>query len=161
MIIIRSLLKHFTFLSNVISRNSHKPRVLFNIFNSVVNPCNTISIEDSSALCDNLLEHHVDQISILQRPHSHNVLARSSLLKCSAVFQQFESAAFSSLREVVYDLRPSNSPHDIHPPCLFKETLHVIGPSIGYLLHASLTSGYVPAAVQTHCCTAYFKKEKP
>lgn len=38
------------FLSSVISTSSHKPRFLFNIFNSVVNPCATVPSVASFAL---------------------------------------------------------------------------------------------------------------
>ncbi|XP_014185285.2 uncharacterized protein LOC106632421 [Haplochromis burtoni] len=44
-----------SFLSNIIANNSHNPRVLFKIFNSVVNPCSDVSMGASPALCEKFL----------------------------------------------------------------------------------------------------------
>ena len=93
---------------------------------------------EASSIHDNIFEYFVDKISALKSLHSQSVLDQSLSPKCFVV-------TFSILAKVVYYLRPYNSPQDILPSHLFKETLHIIGPTILLLLDASLSSGCVAA----------------
>ena len=42
-------------ISLFISKNSHEPQVLFNVLNSIINPCDVSSIVPSTTLCDKFL----------------------------------------------------------------------------------------------------------
>lgn len=57
------------FLSGIIMNNSHKPRVLFKIFNSMINPDVTTHRVASPALCEHFLKYFTDIISALRAPY--------------------------------------------------------------------------------------------
>lgn len=86
------------------------------------------------------LGYFVNKISTPRPLHLQPVLDLPPPPECSAVFQQFEPVTLSG--KVVYYLRPSNSSLLL----FFKETLHIIVPSVLCLINASLSSGCVPAA---------------
>ena len=58
------------YFSSLISCNRHKPQVLFNIFNSLVNPCDNSPVVTSLSLCENFLTFFIEKISALRPPAS-------------------------------------------------------------------------------------------
>lgn len=146
-----------SFLSNIIATNSHNPRVLFKIFNSVVNPCSDVSMGASPAICEKFLNHFIDKISVLRAPHSP-VVNQAPVSKCSTVFQQFEPVSFSTLKEIINNLRSSNSLHDIIPSRIIKDALKTIGSCILFLMNSSLLSGCVPTVFKHAVVQPVIKK---
>lgn len=56
------------FFSDLVASNSQRPQVLFNVFNSLVNPRDSDCIVPSLILCENFLKHFVDKIAGLSFP---------------------------------------------------------------------------------------------
>uniref|UniRef100_A0A3Q2VZM5 Reverse transcriptase domain-containing protein n=1 Tax=Haplochromis burtoni TaxID=8153 RepID=A0A3Q2VZM5_HAPBU len=146
-----------SFLSNIIANNSHNPRVLFKIFNSVVNPCSDVSMGASPALCEKFLNYFIDKISLLRATHSL-VVNQAPASECSTVFQQFEPVSFLTLKEIINNLRSSNSLHDIIPSRIIKDALNTIGSCILFLMNFSLSPGYVPTVFKHAVVQPVIKK---
>uniref|UniRef100_A0A8P4K1H9 Reverse transcriptase domain-containing protein n=1 Tax=Dicentrarchus labrax TaxID=13489 RepID=A0A8P4K1H9_DICLA len=133
--------KHF---SDMILSNCHKPRVLFNTIDSLLNAPQTACMEASPAVCENFLHFFIDKVTSIRAQISPSVYDPSISVPCSAVFDHFEPVTFSFLQEVVGHLKPSGSPNDAVPPRLFKEVFPTVGPSVIAVINSSLTSGVVP-----------------
>ena len=104
------------YISNLVSNNYHRPQVLFNIFNNIINPGNRIPILPTPVLCDSFLKYFVEKISLLRSSlimstdHQHPIPPM-----LTAIFGQFEPISISFLSEVVHHLRPTNCPSDSIP----------------------------------------------
>lgn len=130
--------------SDIILSNSHKPRVLFDTINLVLNAPQTTCMEASTTVCENFMHFFIDKVSSVRALISPPAYDPSVSVPCTAVFNQFEPVTLSFLQEVVGRLKPSGSPNDAVPPRLFKEVFHTIGPSIILVLNSSLSTGVVP-----------------
>lgn len=60
-------------LSNIISSNSHRPRILFNTINSVVNPCTSVMADASVRTCENFLYFFTGKVSTIRQVSSSNL----------------------------------------------------------------------------------------
>lgn len=54
------------YFSSLVSKNAHKPQVIFNVFDSLVNSCDAVSVQPSSSLCEVFLQYIVNNISALR-----------------------------------------------------------------------------------------------
>ncbi len=128
----------------LLKKNRHKPRVLFNTLNSVINPLAPDCLDASLQTCENFLKYFIEKIedtrSSIQLP-DYNPSAPST---CSAVFNQFEPVSFETLGEIVDHLKPTVCHQDIIPTCIFKHTFSVIGPCVMEIINCCLASGSVP-----------------
>uniref|UniRef100_A0A669E5Z7 Reverse transcriptase domain-containing protein n=1 Tax=Oreochromis niloticus TaxID=8128 RepID=A0A669E5Z7_ORENI len=135
------------FLSDIIETNSHNPRMLFKIFNSVINPCPDSLSSASQALCEQFLNHFSGKVLLLKASHSHSlVLNPVPVLGCMSTFSHFELLSLPTLKGIIEQLRNSNSVHDILPSRIIKEGFEEIGPCILFLINLSLFVGCVPTA---------------
>ena len=149
------------YISNLVSNNYHRPQVLFNIFNNIINPGNRTPILPTPVRCDSFLKYFVAKISLL----------RSSLIMSTdhqqpippmlpAIFGQFEPISISFLSEVVHHLRPTNCPSNRIPASHLKEVFDTVGPCIMLLINTCLLSGSVPAAFKHAVVQPLLKKDK-
>uniref|UniRef100_A0A669CP39 Reverse transcriptase domain-containing protein n=1 Tax=Oreochromis niloticus TaxID=8128 RepID=A0A669CP39_ORENI len=146
-----------SFLSNIIATNSHNPRVLFKIFNSVVNPCPDVLMDASPALCEKFLNYFVDKISLLRASHPL-IVNHAPISVCSAAFHQFELVSLTTLKELINTQKNSNSLLDTIPSRIIKEAFDTIGPCILLLMNLSLSSGCVPTAFKNAVVQPVIKK---
>lgn len=49
------------YFSNIVSCNSHKPQVLFNVLRSLVNPCDNSPVIPSLTLCESFLKFFIEK----------------------------------------------------------------------------------------------------
>ena len=133
------------YLSNLVSNNIDRPKVLFNVLDSLVNPCTTDPIVPSPALCNDFLEFFVNKISALRSVPPLVASDPSGAPLCPAVFDQFKPIPLSELLEVVQKLRPTSSPSDSIPPRLLKKAFYSVGSFILLLLHTCFSSACFPA----------------
>ena len=145
-------------ISLFISKNSHKPQVLFNVLNSIINPCDVSSIVPSTTLCDKFLTFFIEKVSALRLAHTSATPDPAPFL-CPAVLDHFEPVSLSSLSDVVKHLRPTNCTSDSIPSRLLRDVLESVGASILLLLNTSLTSGCVPAAFKHAVVKPLLKKK--
>uniref|UniRef100_A0A3B3HP02 Reverse transcriptase domain-containing protein n=1 Tax=Oryzias latipes TaxID=8090 RepID=A0A3B3HP02_ORYLA len=134
------------FMSNVVSENISKPKVLFNSLKSLLSPGNLSCLTPSVLLCEQFLTFFIDKVSAVRFLPSPCTPDPSVLTPPPAIFDQFEPVTVSQISEIVQHLRPSSCPGDCIPPRLLKEVFDTIGPWIVGLLNSSLVSGCVPAA---------------
>lgn len=131
------------YFAGVINDNSHKPRVLFSILSSVLNPPQSNCTEASAETCEAFLNFFVEKILSIRAhilPHSYDP---SVIFTPLAIFSHFEPVSLSKLGKIVTQIK-SGSPTDVLPPCFFKEVWGTIGPYILRLINSSLTLGHVP-----------------
>lgn len=92
------------YLSELIDKNVHRPRMLFNTINAVVNPpvCNYHS--ETVDMCESLSFFFLEKIRKIRqniRPATYDPAVHSNH---SATFSQFSSVSFSFLHEIVNQL---------------------------------------------------------
>lgn len=54
------------YMSNLVQNNCHKPQVLFNVLNRIINPPEHIGIIPSTILCDRFCEFFTDKVSSIR-----------------------------------------------------------------------------------------------
>ena len=78
------------FLFNLIANNSHRPQDLFNVFNTLINPCVLDWVVSSNMLYENFLNVIIDKVSGLRMSPTPGITDPSASVLCPAVFLQFE-----------------------------------------------------------------------
>lgn len=146
-----------SFLSEIIATNSHKPQVLFSIFNSLISPLSAIQTETSQALCEKFLNYFLDKITALRSSYLP-IVDTSSTSEPSSVLEQFEPVSFLTLKEIIGQTKNSNSRHDLLPSRIIKNALNTIGPCITLLMNSSLLSGCFPAVFKHAVIQPVIKK---
>ncbi len=147
-----------TYFSNLVSSNIHRPKVLFNVLDSVVNPRNTDPITPTPAHCNNFVNFFIDKISALRSVSPVAPSDSSEPHLYSVVFKQFEPITLEELSDVVKGLCPTNCPSDCIPSCLFKTVFNSTGSFILRLVHACFTSGCFPASLKHAIVQPLIKK---
>lgn len=151
------------YLSDIISRSSHCPRVLFNTINSVINPYTSAVTDVSTATCENVLCFFVDKVDSVRRDtsKSFNMSFNKDLFVApahSAVLEQFELVSLSPLGDIVKSLKPTNCPLDIVPAKVLKMVFDTVGPSLVVFINTCLRLGAVPAAFKHAVVRPLLKK---
>ena len=147
------------YLSLLVSTNVHKPQVLFNVFDSLVNPCDIVCVEPSPSLCEDFLKYFVNKISTLRSALPQPAQDPSAPIASSAVFNQFEPVTTSELTRIVKHLRPANCPTDCIPSRLFKEAFSSVESFIVKLVNLCLSSGCVPSSFKHATVQPLLKKK--
>ena len=149
------------YISSLVSSNSHKPQVLFNTLNSLINPRNESPVVPSPALCEGFLKFFIEKIAAL-RPSDSSVTPLPALppLPQPAVLEQFEPITLSSLSNAVRHLQSSNCPSDCLPSRLLKDptVLDTVAPFLLLLINTIFSSGCVPAAFKHAVVQPLLKK---
>lgn len=116
------------YLSRVICNNSNKRAVLFSTINPVLNTPQATCLEPSAETCEKFLDFFIDKIEAVRA----NILLPSTFssisTECSAIFDQFESVSFDSLKETFVKMKPSSCGMDVVPLSLLKDSFETIGP---------------------------------
>ena len=148
-----------SFISNLVLQNSHKPQVLFNVFNSLINPRDTSPIIPSASLCENFKNFFIEKVNDLRSAHTFIAPDPSSSPVPAASLSQFQPISLTSLTDVVSHLRSTNCPSDCVPSRLLKEVFDSIGTTVLTLINTSLTSGCIPAAFKNAVVHPLIKKK--
>lgn len=147
------------YFSSLVSKNAHKPQVLFNVFDSLVNSGDAVCMEPSSSLCEAFLQFFRDKISAIRIPLSRSAQDPSVPLASTAVFDSFEPVCLSELNEIVAHLRPANCQTDSIPSCLFKEVFCSVESFILKFINLCLSSGCVPSSFKHAIVQPLLKKK--
>lgn len=146
------------YFSNLVTMNHHKPQVLFNVFNSLVNPCTLAPVVPSLALCTSFQQFFINKIETLRAAHSFTPPAPSPPISHAAL-DTFVPIALPALLDIIRLLRPSFCPSDTIPPRLLKDISGTIGPTFLSIINKSLSSGCVPAAFKHATVKPLLKKK--
>lgn len=133
------------YMRNLVSNNIHRPQVLFNVLNRLVNPVATNYIVPSTTLCEKFCAFFTEIFLNIRS----QCTGSSPVLDTGCSFDpvglcHFEPVSLSELTQVVQSLKPSDCPLDSLPTKLLKSVFDVIGPFILKLINTSLSSGCVP-----------------
>ncbi|XP_039879700.1 uncharacterized protein LOC120728698 [Simochromis diagramma] len=145
------------FLSKIITTNGNNPRILFKIFNSVVNPCPSMPLPCSPGLCQKFSSYFLDKVASLKSTLPL-VTDHMPTPDCSTIFCQFEPVSLSTLKHLIEKLNNTNLVHDVLPSRIVKDCFNAIGPCLLSILNSSLLSGYVPSALKHAIIQPVLKK---
>ena len=147
------------FYAKLINKNAHRPKVLFNTINSIINPPSTISsLPATTETCEMFLNFFIDKIDIIK---SHISPSTSDPALCQSVInrlQQFQPVSSSQLSDVVSHMKPSSCHSDILPSHLFKEVFAAICPFVLSTINSSLANGVVPSGFKHAIVQPLLKK---
>ncbi len=96
--------------------------------------------------CENFMSFLVSKIENIRSQIPPVAGDPSASSCCPAVFHRFELLQLATLAKMVDQLKPSDSPLDVVPSRLIKQTFDVVGPSILSIINSCLASGIVPAS---------------
>lgn len=124
--------------------NFYRPRTLFIIFNSIVNPTGYEPLNASDVLCDDFLRFFLNKIKAIRLGISQPDWDPSVCLACTVEFSYFEPISLSLLCEIVWQLKPFGSSIDVMPPHFLKLVFDAVGPYLVTLINLCLVTGVVP-----------------
>lgn len=132
------------YFADIINNNFHRPKTLFTVFNTVVNPTVSKYPAVSKTMCEDFLRFFVDKINSIRRGISHPDSDPSIYSVCCAEFSQFKPISFEYLQEIVCRLKPSGSTVDILPPYFLKQVFDAVGPYLVTLINRCFETSSVP-----------------
>uniref|UniRef100_A0AAZ1XJ66 Reverse transcriptase domain-containing protein n=1 Tax=Oreochromis aureus TaxID=47969 RepID=A0AAZ1XJ66_OREAU len=135
--------KH-SYFSQLISANSHNPRVLYSTINSVLNLEGNDLLPSSEAMCNKFITFFVDKIASL-RPLIPPIVDPTMHAPCSSLFPAFAPISLRDLEELVLHAKPCGSPNDVVTPRFLQKVFPIIGPYILKIINTSLLTGQVPS----------------
>lgn len=100
-------------LSRIILSSCHKPHILFNTVDKVLNAPWYTGIEHSPEECEDFCKVFVDKVNNVRALISSPTFDPSVSVPCSTALYQFECVTLPLLYKIVGHLKPSGSPKDI------------------------------------------------
>uniref|UniRef100_A0A8C6L1N7 Reverse transcriptase domain-containing protein n=1 Tax=Nothobranchius furzeri TaxID=105023 RepID=A0A8C6L1N7_NOTFU len=146
------------FFADIVEKNSHDPRTLFSVVNSLLEFSDSSALPPTVETCNDFLHFFVDKVTSIRAAITNS--PSDSLLPepLQATLETFETVTLSDLEKLVAQLKPSGSPCDVLPPRIYKELFPVIGPLLLAIINGSLTSGMVPSSFKKAVIHPMLKK---
>ena len=134
-----------TYFSNLIETNKNKPKVLFSVINTLVNPAPPPIPVYSNSDCELFLSFFIDKVNNIRS----NITPPTALTPppCPPLVPslcQFRTISLEELIPIVSHMHPSTSPGDTIPTSLLKAVFNSLSPYILTIINSSLSSGCVP-----------------
>lgn len=115
------------YFSNLISQNSHCPKLLFSTINSVLHPPSGIGIGHSPELCEKFCSFFINKIACIKSQIVINPSQKVWYLPTSpAKMSNFYPMSHSELLNIVSSLRSTTCSLDVIPTSLLKEVLDAV-----------------------------------
>lgn len=146
-------------LSDLISKHSNRPKILFSTINSVINPVNSPVVDVSTDTCEKFLTFFINKIENLRSVFTPTSSAISFVSSgVLATFNQFQPISLTELRDLVSHMKLTTSSYDSIPSSIIKDVFDVVGPSIQVILNSCLASGTVPTCFKHAVVQPLLKK---
>lgn len=146
------------YFSDIIAKNSYKPKMLFTILNSVVSPVSAVCLNASASVCDSLLKFFTGKIvDIRQNIVSSNYDSSVPSL-CVSPFKEFQTVSFNLLKDIIKQLKPTICLHNVFPTHFLLQVFDDVGPSILAIIYKSLLTGVVPKYLKHATFKPFFKQ---
>jgi len=142
------------------AKNSHKPKILFTILNSAVNPVSAVCLNASTVVCDSFLKFFTEKIVDIRQnivPSNYE----SSMLSPFVSSFEFQIVTLNSLKDIIKKLKPTTCLHDIIPTHFLLQIFDVVGLSILAIINKSLLTGVVPKYLKHATVKPLLKKKQP
>ncbi|KAI2653946.1 RNA-directed DNA polymerase from mobile element jockey [Labeo rohita] len=130
--------------SELISSNSTRPKALFSIIDSALNPIINHFSETSISVCEDFARYFNDKILLIKSLMPLSSCTSGDVSLCSSTWYVFEPITLPSLNKIVAGLKPTNCPQDVIPTHSLKQVFHVIGPDLLSFINKCLQTGTVP-----------------
>lgn len=147
------------YFTDIINKNCHKPKTLFNVINSTINPFTGLDIEVSLVSCEDFLCFFVQKTHDLRMGLNPVSSDPSTLSRCTAVFSCFTPVTDNQLIEIVDHLKASGSPTDVMPPLFFKQVIDVVVQNLLSLINRCLQTGTFPESLKHATVRPLLKKQ--
>lgn len=126
MLCIKQKLPIQLYLSDIISKHSYSPCILFNTNHSVINPPSTSQLLGSLGTCENFLRFFVDKVDTIRSYFIPPPYDPSVPLFSSVVFDHYETISLNSLAELVSRLKDSMCHLDTISSSFLKKSLTLL-----------------------------------
>lgn len=146
-------------LSDLISKHSGRPKILFSTINSVVKPPVSPDIEASTDICEEFLNFFIKKIDNIrnQFPLSPPVML-SGCSSVTASFHQFQHMSLEELSNLIKPMKPTSTSQESVPSSIIKDAFDTVGPSIQVIINSCLAYGTVPACFKHAIVQPLLKK---
>uniref|UniRef100_A0A3B5PWL6 Reverse transcriptase domain-containing protein n=3 Tax=Xiphophorus maculatus TaxID=8083 RepID=A0A3B5PWL6_XIPMA len=141
-----------------VASNRHRPQVLFNVRDRIVNPSIISSPLDSVERCEAFSMFFIGKIEALRGLNKLVDLDSLGMPQCPATLEHFQPVSMDELKLVINHLRPSNYPLDCLPTRLIKDIFLIFGSYILKVINTSLQSGCVPSTLKHAVVKPLLKK---
>ncbi len=142
------------FLSEIVSKNHHRPKVLFSTIDAVLNHVVDVFPDVSDLLRENFLSFFVEKTT-RSRPQSLVTShALSEITRCSSTWIMFDLITLQTCKDIIDHLKPTFCPYDSIPSHFLKQMFDTIGPDLLFL-----STGTVPDCLKHASVTPLLKKQ--
>ncbi len=148
------------FISEFVSKNHHRQRVLFSNIDAVLNSAVDGFPDVSDLLCENILSFFVEKTT-RSRPQSlvtsHALPERT---RCSSIWSMFDLISLPTSKNIIDHLKPTFCPYDSIPSHFFKQIVDTIGPDLlfFFFINMCLSTGTIPDCLKHASVTPLLKK---
>ena len=146
------------YFSDLISNNSHNPKILFRSINSVIRPAPSPTLDMSPTKCEEFLKYFISKVEDIRMNISPSTRDLAVSLVCSSDLVCFQPITLPSLIEIVSSMTSATCPLDIIPTAFLKDVFDVAGPSILSIINSSLATGSVPTCFKHAVVQPLLKK---
>lgn len=119
------------YFAELINKNAHRPKILFNTINSILNPAAAAlaSLAPTTETCEMFLNFFIEKIENI-RSHISSSVSDPSMARCPiSHLQQFQPVSSTQLSEVVSHMKPTHCPSDLIPPAFLRRSSPQSAPS--------------------------------
>ncbi len=137
-----------------VSKNHHRPKVLFSTIYAVLNPVVDVFPDVSDLLRENFLSFFVEKTT-RSRPQSPVTShALSEITRCSSTWSMFDLITLQTCKDIIDHLKSTFCPYDSIPSHFLKQMFDTIGPDLLFL-----STGTVPDCLKHASVTPLLKKQ--
>jgi len=120
------------YFSELIAKNAHSPKILFNIINNVLNPTSNFYPDPSPTACENFLKFFCEKIDVIRScfPHSLLDLPQFTSPQILTNMAEFSPLSHSHLQHIFRQMKFTFCSLDVVHPHLMSDIFDFISPSL-------------------------------
>lgn len=139
-------------------RNTGKPKALFSIIDSALNPTVNHFSVTSVSLCEDFANYFNDKIFQIKSLLPSSAYSPLDVPLCYSTWSVFEPITLDSLESIFAGLKPTSCPQDVIPTSFLKQVFTTIGPDLLTVINKCLSAGVVPDSLKHASVSPLLKK---
>ncbi len=147
-----------SYFSQLIADNVNRPKALFDMIDSLLNPTMNSLSEVSSELCEDFLNYFTQKNYAIRTSIAPSESLHLQLPCTTSCLSSFQPVLSHQLYDIVSTMKCSGSKPDTIPARLFKDVFPSISPILTAIVNCSLAKGVVPASFKHAVVQPLLKK---
>ena len=146
------------YFSSIISNNSHNPRTLFKVINSLTTQSPSQHSHFSGEKCEEFLNFFLNKVEAIRSAILPNSYTLPPLPLVSTSLNHFDLVSSLTLQNTILSMKSSTCKLDPIPTTVLKEVLTTVLPHLLLIINSSLSTGNFPSAFKHAIVQPLLKK---